>query len=144
MDVGPKIHRYLSVKEGSRVLDLPATPENEIAHFNYADLSQFVEKLNRYTTIEAAQWRERGNPAGPWRALWRFFREFGSRYVRHRGFRDGWRGFYLSFSMGMYKFLVIAKADEFRRIGSLEEIEARYHDEAERVLAGYDSPTRDS
>ena len=137
MDIGPKIHRYLSVKEGSRILDLPATPENDIAHFNYADLGQFVEKLNRYTTIEAEQWRERGAPAGPLRAVWRFFREFGSRYVRHRGFRDGWRGFYLSFVMGVYKFLVVAKADEFRRIGSRDAVEAGYRDQAERVLAAY-------
>jgi glycosyltransferase involved in cell wall biosynthesis len=138
MDIGPKIHRYLSVKEGARVLDLPATPEYEVAHFNYADLAQFVDKLNRYTGIEAGQWRDRGDPASPPRALWRFFREFGSRYVRHRGFRDGWRGFYLSFLMGMYKFLVVAKADEYRRIGTSADVEGRYRDEAERVLSAYD------
>lgn len=134
------IHDYLAISEGARVLRLPASDPLCITHFNYVDLSQFLEKLNRYTTIEATAAFDRDDRGGRGRAIARASREVVGRFARRGGFRDGWRGFYLSLLMGVYRLVAVAKLDELRRNGSRQEIEARYRSEAERLLAGYGPP----
>jgi len=53
-----KIHKPPQVKgEG---LDLEAKEEWAITHHNYQTISQFAERLNRYTTIEAKELKEDG------------------------------------------------------------------------------------
>jgi glycosyltransferase involved in cell wall biosynthesis len=138
VNVRPDIHDYLHTAEHARVLDLPVEPGLAIIHFNYRDVTQFVEKLNRYTTVEAAAAAGRGDPRGPARALVQAAREFARRYLRRGGYRDGWRGFYLSALMAMYRLVVAAKMEELRRNGPAEAVDEAYREIAERVLAEYD------
>jgi hypothetical protein len=64
-----------------------------------------------------------------------------ARYLRARGYKDGWRGFYLSALMATYKMVVAAKAREWQVNGDSQAVEAAYEAEAERVLAAY-GPSR--
>jgi glycosyltransferase involved in cell wall biosynthesis len=137
LDLTPDVHDYLHVKEWARVLDLGDAPELEMIHFNYLDVEHFVEKMNRYTSIEAAAAVSRGEKTGRTGAIRRAAREFVGRFLRRGGYKDGWRGFYLSGLMAAYRFIALAKAEELRRNGSREAVEARYREEAERVLKGY-------
>lgn len=132
------VHRELLPAPGARVLKLPYNGSNAIVHFNYLDAAHFLEKLNRYTSVEARQARERGERVTPWRALVWSAREFQARFIKSRGYRDGWRGFYLSCFMAFYRLATCAKLEELEKVGPRESVEARYRQEAESVLSQYE------
>jgi (heptosyl)LPS beta-1,4-glucosyltransferase len=131
------VHNYLDLVPGSRVLKLRFEPGLAVVHFNYLDSEQFIEKLNRYTTIEAKQAFERGKRTTPVGALAKGVWEFGSRYLKASGWRDGWRGFYLSLFMSFYRIVTAAKLRELTDLGNRELVRARYQQEAEKILEAY-------
>lgn len=136
------VHDFLKSAPGARVLDLGYRPGLAVAHFNYLDTAQFIEKLNRYTSIEAQQAYEKGVRVGSGRALYGAGREFLYRYLRKRGFRDGWRGLYLSGLMAMYRWATYAKLRELESVGGRESVLDTYKHEKEGVLKGYDREAR--
>jgi glycosyltransferase involved in cell wall biosynthesis len=132
------IHSALKPKPGARILDLPYQKDYAIVHFNYLNTAQFIEKLNRYTTIEAQQAMERGKHVTVLRAAAAAIKQFLFRYVRQNGFRDGWRGFYLSLFMAFYVLAKYAKLQEIITVGQREVVEDYYRKEAERILMRYE------
>ena len=136
------IHGAIRSRPEARVLDLPPDAGLALAHFNYVDSAEFLERLNRYTDIEATQALARGEEAGPFRILAAAAREVAVRLVWHRGWRDGWRGVYLSLLMGVYRLVAGAKALERRRTGSHDDVVRRYRSAAEAVLAEPDDARR--
>jgi glycosyltransferase involved in cell wall biosynthesis len=132
------IHRDLVPAPGAKVSRLDYNGQNALIHFNYLDSTQFIAKLNSYTSVEALQSLERTKPERPFVALLKALKEFLIRYLRQGGYRDGWRGFYLSLFMGFYRLTVSAKLKELQTSGSRERIRAMYAREAERILAGYE------
>jgi len=139
-----RVHNYLHVVPGSRVLKLSFKPGLAVAHFNYVDSQQFIEKLNRYTTIEAQQAFERGERKTAVSALLMGGKEFVSCYIKARGFQEGWRGLYLSLFMSFYRIVATAKLQELTVLGSRERIEADYRREAEEILKAYGEPQSQS
>ncbi|MGI8855216.1 MAG: glycosyltransferase family 2 protein [Thermomicrobiales bacterium] len=137
LEATAEVHRFLQPSPTARVLELPYRPEHVIVHFNCRDVTEFIDKLNRYTTIEATQALERGARSSPARALFQATKTFLGRYIYPKGFRDGWRGWYFSLFMAFYRLMIHAKMEELRRIGTGEMIDARYREEAERLLAAY-------
>ena len=77
-----------------------------IRHYSYWSFTQYLEKLDRYTTWSAEDLRDRGRRAGPmsltFRPAWRFFRH----YVIQCGFLDGFAGLVVS---GLGAFAVFMK-----------------------------------
>ncbi len=136
------LHNYLHPAPHSRVIELPFEPGLAIVHFNYLNSEHFIEKLNYYTTIEARQAFARGLRITPWRATLNGVKEFLIRYLKAQGFRDGWRGFYLSFFMVFYRIAAAAKLQELQTIGPREVIESGYRQEAERFLEAYSAQQR--
>jgi len=130
-------HQDFKPVENARIKVLSYSGHNAIIHFNYVDSAQFIDKLNRYTTIEARQAFERGQRTKPLGAALSGAREFAFRYIKAKGFRDGWRGFYLSFFMAFYRIAVAVKLQELHSVGPREDVEALYRQEAERILAPY-------
>ena len=55
------VHDYMHLVDGARVIRLDSRQENYIEHFAYRDSSHFVEKLNRYTAIEAMHLYDKKN-----------------------------------------------------------------------------------
>jgi glycosyltransferase involved in cell wall biosynthesis len=136
----PDIHDYLRVAPGARILDLPVRETTTLVHYNYTDVSHFLEKLNRYTDIEASSALEHGQLRSPPMALIAAFREFVSRFVARRGYRDGWRGYYLAILMAGYRLVTAAKIEQLRRAGPRASIEASYERDAERLLQAHGEP----
>jgi len=134
------IHSFLQAREGARIVRLPAEEGLAMVHFSYLDTSHFLERLNRYTSIEAQEALERGERSTIPRAVRRGAREWWQRYVAGRGYRDGWRGFYLSAFMVLYRIAVQVKLKELADLGGRATIQAGYHREAERILAEYGEP----
>jgi glycosyltransferase involved in cell wall biosynthesis len=130
------IHDFLKPVPGARIHRLPAEEKFAIVHFNYLDVNHFLEKLNRYTTIEAEQSTGKAN-GSPLAGLWQATSEFYRRFVAYQGYRDGWRGFYLSAFMAFYRLSAAAKLAE-RRSGFGPGVAAKlYAETAERLLAEY-------
>ncbi|HTV53422.1 MAG TPA: glycosyltransferase family 2 protein [Terriglobia bacterium] len=130
-------HRDFLPAAGSRVLRLPYKPGQAIEHFAFPDYSSWFERMNRYTTIEARQSLARGKRTGAFRALSKSLRTFLRLYIRRRGYRDGWRGFYFSLGSAFYVLVVHAKLTELLLAGPRERTIASYQAEAERILGEY-------
>jgi glycosyltransferase involved in cell wall biosynthesis len=137
LQLDAEIHNFLKPMPNARLLELPYVPGQAMVHFSYTDIAQFIEKMNRYTGIEAQQVFEQGERVGLFQGLVRAARGFFRRYIKLSGYRDGWRGFYLSLFWAFYKLLVFAKLTEIREIGPREGTVTQYHAEAERILAEY-------
>ena len=76
-----------------------------IVHYNYASLAQFRHKQRNYTNFEAEILHQQGIKAKPWTYLTMPAREFYWRYIKWKGYRDGWLGVQLCILMAWYKFL---------------------------------------
>lgn len=79
-----------------------------IIHHNYQDISDYLERFDRYTSIEAEQRLKQQSQKTPWRIsqhtlLSTFSDEFFRRFFQLRGYRDGVRGLYLSLMQATYQ-----------------------------------------
>ncbi|PIQ83290.1 MAG: hypothetical protein COV75_08300 [Candidatus Omnitrophica bacterium CG11_big_fil_rev_8_21_14_0_20_63_9] len=82
---------------------------HDILHYSYRDLSDFIEKLNRQTTLEANKWIAGGRKVTLGKALWRAADRFWRAYVAKQGFRDGMLGFLVAWFASAYQVLSYAK-----------------------------------
>jgi len=104
-----------------RGLDLIAEEENAIIHYNYSSIGQFVERLNRYTEVEAQQLVSEG-----YKFLWpdlfaKPTGEFSSRFFLREGYKDGLHGFALSLLQAFSFFVTYLKVWEKEGFWQAEE-----------------------
>ncbi len=109
-------------------IDLDAKEKNAIIHHNYDSVSQYVERLNNYTNIQA-KFLVSGGYKFSWPDLLRKpASEFMSRFFAGEGYKDGVHGFVLSILQSISEFIVYVKVWEmskFREIPlSEQEIES--------------------
>jgi len=104
-----KVHDFLQISKTARKLRLPATEMNSIAHFNYRDSGHIIEKFNRYTDIEAQHLFDSKIRFSLCRMVLSAFRESAVRFIYFQGYKDGYRGFFLSIIMGFYRILIHIK-----------------------------------
>jgi len=101
-----------SVHEVVRVEGKVGVLRGDLLHHTYMDTTDFVERMNRYSTLGAAELRKRGVRGTTFDLLFRppftFFRMF----VLRRGFLDGGLGFRLAVLYAMYTFLKYAKTND--------------------------------
>jgi len=92
------------VHEGLVVDAEPERLGGELLHYSYRDLADYVDMLNRYTTLEAGQSVRQGSLESMFwlRTAWRVFRGFLGRYVVRRGYREGIHGLIWSILWGFY------------------------------------------
>ncbi len=135
----PLIHTETHHREGSRILTLKYRPGLAIVHFNYLNISHCIQKMIRYTDIEAVQMHQQGRRMRATDILLRPLWEFTNRYFRRQGFRDGWPGFYYSFLMAFYRATQAMKLREMDLVGSPEMIRDKYRMIAEAELSQYTS-----
>jgi glycosyltransferase involved in cell wall biosynthesis len=77
----------------------------EILHYSYENLSDHIERLNRYAGLAARQMQESGRKPGLWPAVAYPPFVFLKNYIIKRGFRDGSVGFIVSVMNAYYVFL---------------------------------------
>jgi glycosyltransferase involved in cell wall biosynthesis len=129
----PTIHAYMHKADDAVIVQLPCKEEACIEHFNYRDSSHFIEKLNKYTSIEAQHLFDRKERFSYRKLLVAAFREFRERYFRAKGYKEGVRGFSLAFMMFVYRALSYIKLwekYEFRE----DPVSARYERIRQHVL----------
>jgi (heptosyl)LPS beta-1,4-glucosyltransferase len=134
-----RMHAHIHPAPNSRVADFPYENDDlAIHHFNYLDAAQFIEKLNRYTSIEGQQAAERGERVGRAKAVISSLLTFVDRYVRKRGYRDGWRGFYLSGLMAAYRWITYTKLQEAHSGVTSDAVRAAYKETAMVMIGQYE------
>ncbi len=131
------IHQPPAIRSTSKVFELPNDDDDEcIWHFNYRGWDHFLEKLNRYTTVEATEQVEAGatipTPLEVGKSLARSFKQ---RFWHQRGYRDGYRGVTLAALMVAYNLMVYAKTRQLLELGDSDAIAARYLKIAEDIDA---------
>lgn len=106
------IHSTPELMKGMKIDVLNYSTSGGIVHFPYVNFSQFVKKMDSYTGVEAVQLKMANISPTYIRVLLTGVKEFIVRFFLQQGFRDGWKGFYLSTMMVFYKILVFAKLKE--------------------------------
>jgi glycosyltransferase involved in cell wall biosynthesis len=91
-------------------------------HYSYQNVSQFLHKLDNYTTFQARLWHSQkirwGGKNHLTYGLLRPFLRFGQKYVLMSGYRDGFWGFFAAWMSGVSEFIAYCKLrDEERGAG---------------------------
>lgn len=102
-------------KKHSAAKKIEAAEELAIIHYNYKNMGTFMEKMNRYTSIEARCLAENKVVFTISAIVSKPTKEFIWRYIIGKGFLDGWRGFVLSVLMAYYWFVVYKKLWQLER-----------------------------
>lgn len=104
------IHTFYEPLPSARVTEIAGSfPECCLLHFTNPALEPFWEKVNRYTSEEArTRYPMQEGTIRPLQ-LWQPLKVFLRRYLKEKGWKDGWRGFWLCWISGVYEGLVMAK-----------------------------------
>ncbi len=95
------------VHEGYEVVGTVECMKNPIWQFPFEDLSQIVNKANRYSTLGAEKLQVKGVSGSMLKALIHGTGNFLRHYVLKLGFLDGWAGFMIAignFEGAFYKY----------------------------------------
>lgn len=112
----------LYVHESVKVTGPVEKLRGEILHYSYENLSDHVERMNRYAGLAALQMREAGRVARLWPIVAYPPFVFLKNYVVKRGYRDGSAGFVISLMNAFYVFLKYAKFWEQERSQPLDGV----------------------
>lgn len=99
-----EIHRPPRVE--GKGLKLPEEEEMAIIHYHYTSVAQFIERLNRYTNVEAKELIKYGYKFKWNDLLKKPLGEFLSRFFANKGYEDGLHGLALSL-LQAFSFLVV-------------------------------------
>ena len=99
------IHRQPQVS--GRVDYLAATQANAVIHHNYQSIDQFLERLNRYTSIEVSHRPDKVISSAT--TIDAFTDELMRRLFAHQGIEGGLHGVSLSILQAIYEVVVVMK-----------------------------------
>ncbi len=86
--------------------------KQDIIHYSYINIEDFLHKLNNQTTREAQKWFEHNKPMRLPRFLWRTIDRFIRTYIGRRSFKDGFIGFIVALNAALYQFISYLKYRE--------------------------------
>lgn len=124
------VFRWEETTVHPRALSTSSKPQGalrgDLIHLTYRDLRDYVEKLNRHTSLEAEKWVLDGRRVTGGKAAWRAWDRFARAYVSKQGWRDGFLGFVMAVFGGMYQLLAWAKYIERTRPKPIEDVVAPF------------------
>lgn len=104
---GDRIHS--KPKTEGQGIQLPSEERWAITHHHYDSLTQFIERMNRYSGIQAKELKDNGTEFTWSLLISKPLAEFLSRFFANRGFEDGLHGFALSLLQAFSELLVYLK-----------------------------------
>lgn len=116
-----KIHSEPIIKDDFEPNHLEAKEELAILHYNYNNSREYIDRLNRYTDIEAEQKMTSSFSISSSSLLKNFSDDLFRRFFAENGYKDGVRGFYLSIMQAAYQMTVQMKI--FDKLGDKKELE---------------------
>lgn len=108
-----KIHSYPKVE--GETLDLPGEEPLAIRHFPYSSIREYLQRMERYSDIEAKNLFGEGKRFSLWNVFFMPTYDFLRRFIRHLGFLDGPTGLFLSLLQSYYYILVEFKLRKLQR-----------------------------
>lgn len=96
----------ITVGEG---LTLPSEENLSIRHHNYQTIEQYIDRLNRYSTVQAKELHKKGKAVQVTDFIDRPTSEFLSRYFAGQGYKDGLHGLVISLLQALSEAVVYAK-----------------------------------
>ena len=107
--IGSGRYREVLVHEGLEIEGKIARLKNEMLHYSYADLENYFNKFNKYTSLAARDLMAKGKKFSLLGTLFRLPFEFMKRYILKLGFLDGIRGFIWASCSTFYVFVKYIK-----------------------------------
>lgn len=98
---------------------LPEDEKNAIVHHHYTTLSQYIERMNRYSEVQAKELKADGYKFQWQDLLTKPLSEFLSRFFAHRGFDDGLHGLALAL-LQAFSFILV-----YLRVWEMEGFEKK-------------------
>jgi glycosyltransferase involved in cell wall biosynthesis len=86
--------------------------KNPLKHYTYRSVSDFIERMERYSTLSAREIRKNSGRAGLFSFTVKPLATFIKMYLLRMGFLDGTRGLMLAILYSYYTFLKYAKTWE--------------------------------
>ncbi len=103
------------VHESVKTEKEPAVLRGEIHHFTYRSLSDYLKRLEVYSTLAAADYSQKGKTSGPVKMLGNPLVTCFKAYVLKRGFMDGLPGLLVAVMGATSVFFKYAKLYELQR-----------------------------
>jgi len=88
---------------------------NEILHYTDPDISHYLSKMDKYTTLSAQKLLAEGKSTTVFDLLFRPAAIFFKMYLLKSGFLDGWQGFLLASFSSFHVFVKYAKLWHLRK-----------------------------
>jgi glycosyltransferase involved in cell wall biosynthesis len=134
------IHDIFRINKNARIYYID-DPEAGFIHFNYVDVEHFLDKLNRYTTIEARN-MFKGIKQAPslGKFLLKLLIEILIRFIKGKGYKDGLYGFSLTILMIAYhtsSYLKYKIMKKFNLENPREKILIEYNEIAKKIIEEY-------
>jgi (heptosyl)LPS beta-1,4-glucosyltransferase len=93
------------------------TLSGNLLHFTYAGISDYIQRMDRYSSLAAEQMVGEGRRPGISATIFRPLFTFVKMFVMKRGLLEGYQGFILSVLYSIYTFVKYAKARELCKNG---------------------------
>lgn len=103
------------VHESIEANGIPGRLDGLLYHYSYKDLDQYLEKLNRYTTLNAGEMYKMGKRSGLLNILLHAPATFFKMYIFRAGFLDGINGLLLALLSSYQVFIKYAKLRELSK-----------------------------
>lgn len=101
------------VHEAVNVEGQPGYLRNQILHYSYSTIQEYIDRMNKYTFLSAQQLftDKAGIDVKDIKkiAIKKALKKFWNMYIKQGGFKDGSHGFILSFLSSIYQFMTYAK-----------------------------------
>src|SRR4030042_3487926 len=95
--------------------DLDAEEENAIIHYHYQTIEQYIERMNRYSGVQADGLISNGYGFNWQDLIKKPLNEFLSRYFQGEGFKDGLHGLVLAGLQAVSGFVVYLKVWQYEK-----------------------------
>lgn len=104
-----------------KLIELEPKEELAITHLNYTTVAQFLEKMLRYTDVEAQEYYDSSKKVTVGTFITLPAQEFIRRFFAGKGYKDGVHGLVLSILQSVSVFLVVVKVWEKQGFEPKEE-----------------------
>ena len=105
------------VHESVRINEEPGLLKGEIHHYTYRSLSDYLRRLETYSSLAAADYQQRGKIASGLKLFGNPIATFARAYFLKRGFLDGVPGLMVAAMGAVSVFFKYAKLYELRQSG---------------------------
>jgi glycosyltransferase involved in cell wall biosynthesis len=103
------------VHESVKLKGMPGFLQGEIQHFTYRTLSDYLHRLETYSSLAAADYDQRGETAGAWKLLGHPLATFIKAYLMKGGYLDGAPGLMVAVMGAISVYFKYAKLYEIQR-----------------------------